>query len=204
MRKTLKTLAIVVLSLSIIGCTIGKRNKYMDVVDADKQYAPAPDDALLVFERESSWNAEYYNFSMWDITEADNPKFVGLLKNKMKTVYTMKPGEYYFLVHITGTYTIMKANVKEGRIYSVLLSTRRSKRAHRGVTITPTRKGEAGKITPTRISIPNDLALSWANTIQMEIKAHIPVVMEYWNSLSSEGKAAITINYEDGHGSLDP
>lgn len=188
----------VLLILSLFACssmTI-QSNKYMSVQEPKKLYVPSEGKALVIFERENNVGYEYYNVSIWDVTNAKSPKYVALLANAMKSAYEVESGENYFMAVLSGKQAVIKANVSAGKTYYVMPAAR----SFTGLHLIPIKKGDSNDITPDGISISNQKALDWANKADTinSVHSHRAKGMAAWNALASEKKMEKTLELQDG------
>jgi len=189
---------LVLLILSLFACSslYIQSNKYMSVQEPDKRYIPSSGKVLTIFERENNAGYEYYNISLWDVTDAKTPRYIGLVANTMKAAYEVDPGEHFFMAVLSGKSAIIKANVRAGKTYYIMPAAR----SFTGLHLIPVKKGDSTKITPVGISISNQKALDWANrpsTIN-SVHSHRAKGMAAWNALPSDKKTKKTLEPEDG------
>ena len=120
MKKWSKFGFVILLLLMTIGCA--GTSKYMqDVADPGISYAPAADEAIVVFMRPSTF-AFAIDSGVFDVT-AEKNDVIGIVSAKKKMAYRTRPGKHLFMV--TGENAdFMRADLQAGKTYYALVTPR--------------------------------------------------------------------------------
>jgi len=141
--------------------------------------------------------------SVFDVTEAGAPKFIGIINRGNKLAYPVKPGLYTFMV-VSEAADFMQATVVGGKTYYALVTPRIGVLVAR-FSFRPVRGDEldgkqfAAWDRGTELVVNHTpKALAWANDNAAEIADKRDRYFPEWRSMSTSDRAAQTLNAEDG------
>jgi hypothetical protein len=120
MKPWMKFASLFLVVLVMASC--GRTPKYMrDIADPNVTYTPAPDEAIVVFMRPSTFGFAIQS-AVFDVTTPEN-KVIGVVSAKKKLAYRTTPGKHLFMV--TGENAdFMQADLRAGKIYYALVNPR--------------------------------------------------------------------------------
>ncbi|WP_153448946.1 putative periplasmic lipoprotein [Vibrio algicola] len=194
--------AIMLISLLIVGCA----SNPMDVTTESKVQEAAPNEAQIVFMRDSLLGAAISS-SLFDITNPNNdPVFVGILNNNTKVIYKTEPGPHLFMV-IGESADFMSANIIKGKTYYSLVTPRMGIWKAR-FSLWPIKpnvdadysysdKKNFNQWNNTHIALITDKALSWYNNNKDNIIEKRNDYITDWNEYSADSKAKRTLDKND-------
>jgi hypothetical protein len=164
--------------------------------------APAVANSKVVFLRATNLGGSIAA-SVFDVTEAGAPKFIGIINRGNKLAYPVKPGVYTFMV-VSEVADFMQATVVGGKTYYALVTPRIGVLVAR-FTFRPVRSGElngkqfAAWDRGTELVVNHTpKTLAWANDNAAEIADKRDRYFPEWRSMSDSDRAAQTLNAEDG------
>jgi hypothetical protein len=140
--------------------------------------------------------------SVFDVTEAGAPKFIGIINRGNKLAYPVKPGLYTFMV-VSEAADFMQATVIGGKTYYALVTPRIGVLVAR-FSFKPVRGDELGGKQfaawdrGTTLVATTPEALAWAKENAAEIADKRDRQLPEWTSKSASDRAAQTLNAEDG------
>ena len=167
--------------------------------------APPRGKAQVVFMR-STFVGSAISASLFDVTSG-SPKFMGVIQNGNKIVYTVKPGKRNFMV-VSEAADFMPATLSANKTYYAMVTPRMGAWKAR-FSIRPIRRVGAGDYTmksdkfqkwlqATKIVEINQAARDWAKANAPDIKNKQNSYWPKWRGKSHDDKLAATLNANDG------
>lgn len=163
--------------------------------------AAAAADAKVVFMRATNYGGAIAA-SVFDVTEAGQPKLIGIIHRGNKLAYPVKPGLYTFMV-VSEAADFMQATVVGGKTYYALVTPRMGVWKAR-FSFKPVRGDElAGNQFAkwdrgTRLVVNTPKTLAWAKDNAADIADKRDRYLPEWSSKPESDRAAQTLNAEDG------
>ncbi len=174
--------------------------KSATMVKVERELAPKPDQALIIFMR-ASFVGSAISSSLFDITTTEN-KFLGVFKSGVKIAYDVDPGEHFFMV-ISESADFMKATVEAGKTYYALITPRPGGMKAR-FSLKPLRQSDIESKDFAKWNQKTDLVENnpeteeWAAANASDIQAKRDKWWPAWCRLSPERLDSMTLKVEDG------
>ena len=194
-RWTIHATVILVLFL-LAGCA--GSSKYMrDIPDPDIAYAPAANEAIVVFMRPSTFGFAIQS-GVFDVTTDEN-EVIGIVSAKKKLAHRTTPGKHLFMV--TGeTADFMQAELRAGKTYYALVTPRMGAWKARFSLAAVHGDMEPGKLNEWRNSCTwvetTEATRQWAKQNAGSIQKKREGSIEKWMAKPSADKP--TLSPEDG------
>jgi hypothetical protein len=163
--------------------------------------AAASADSKVVFLRATNFGGAIAA-SVFDVTDAGEPKFIGIINRGNKLAYPVKPGLYTFMV-VSEAADFMQATVAGGRTYYALVTPRMGVWKAR-FSFKPVRGDEldgnqfAAWDRGTRLVANTPKTLAWAKDNAADIADKRDRYLPEWSSKPASDRAAQTLNADDG------
>jgi hypothetical protein len=163
--------------------------------------AAAAADSKVVFLRATNFGGAIAA-SVFDVTEAGEPKFIGIINRGNKLAYPVKPGLYTFMV-VSEAADFMQATVIGGKTYYALVTPRMGVWKAR-FSFKPVRGDElegsqfAAWDRGTKLVANTPKTLAWAKDNAADIADKRDRYLPEWSSKPASDRAAQTLNAEDG------
>jgi len=163
--------------------------------------AAAVADSKVVFLRATNFGGAIAA-SVFDVTEAGPPKFIGIINRGNKLAYPVKAGLYTFMV-VSEAADFMQATVVGGKTYYALVTPRMGVWKAR-FSFKPVRGDEldgnqfAAWDRGTRLVANTPKTLAWAKDNAADIADKRDRYLPEWTSKPASDRAAQTLNAEDG------
>ena len=163
--------------------------------------AAAAADSKVVFLRATNFGGAIAA-SVFDVTDAGAPKFIGIINRGNKLAYPVKPGLYTFMV-VSEAADFMQATVVGGRTYYALVTPRMGVWKAR-FSFKPVRGDElegnqfAAWDRGTRLVANTPKTIAWARDNAADIADKRNRYLPEWSSKSASERAAQTLNADDG------
>lgn len=192
--------AATMLLLLVVGACAGTSEHMRDVAPDRANYAPKPDQALIVFMRPSGFGSAIQS-SVFDVTDG-NPVFLGIVPAKTKVAHYAKPGKRRYMV-IGESADFMSANLDPGKVYYSLVTPRMGLWKAR-FSLAPVRGPKietpefAGWYKDTRWVEKFATASNWADTNMTSIRGKLTEYLPGWQEKPDKP----VLNSEDGQTSL--
>ena len=163
--------------------------------------AAAVADSKVVFLRATNFGGAVAA-SVFDVTEAGAPKFIGIINRGNKLAYPVKPGLYTFMV-VSEAADFMQATVIGGKTYYALVTPRMGVWKAR-FSFKPVRGDEldgnqfAAWDRGTKLVANTPKTIAWAKDNAADIADKRDRYLPEWSSKAESDRAAQTLNAEDG------
>jgi hypothetical protein len=158
--------------------------------------AAAAADSKVVFLRATNFGGAIAA-SVFDVTEAGAPKFIGIINRGNKLAYPVKPGLYTFMV-VSEAADFMQATVIGGTATPSSAAHGRVKARFSSRSGATSRRQPVRGLDRTKLvkNTPNTLA--WAKDNAADIADKRDRYLPEWSSKPASDRAAQTLNAEDG------
>ena len=198
---------IVLLSLGLAACG-GRPHSGMDVAEPAGSPAalvppPAAGEATMVIIRAPRFGgAVQVSASVFDVTDpAREPKLIGILYRANKVTYPVKPGRHTFMV-VSEAADFLQADVVAGKTYYALVEPRmgamRPRFSFRPVRADLGSDALADWVRGSALVVNTPDSLAWAEANASSIASKRAMYWGEWSTKSAAGRAAQTLNAEDG------
>jgi hypothetical protein len=159
------------------------------------------DEAMVVFMR-ASYVGSAISASVFDVTGAGQPTFIGIVNNGTKIAYPVKPGEYTFMV-VSEAADFLQAKVAAGKTYYAMVTPRMGMWKAR-FSFRPVRGSElggsefAGWSSGTQYVSNTPQSRNWAASNAADISQKRASYWADWSSKPADERASQTLTPEDG------